>query len=230
VIVIAGGNEHSLALKNDGTVWAWGGNGSGQLGDGTNIGSSTPVQVVLYDYVAIAGGIWHSLALRSDGTVWAWGSSFNGELGDGRVGGYDVWALTPIQVIDPSDNTGYLTDVVAIAAGECRSLALKSDGTVWTWGNNLDGQLGIGTTYTDSNIPVEILGLTDIISISTSWDHSLALDIHGNVWAWGVNYYGQLGDGTNNNSLTPIQVIDTADNTGYLTGSLRKPLPTMLLN
>src|SRR5829696_720568 len=135
---IAGGQLHSLALKEDGTVLAWGYNEQGQLGDGTNTSSSTPVQVQdpndLSGYLSgvadIAAGSSHSLALKEDGTVWAWGSNRVNELGDGTNDN----STQPVRVMN-------LSEVWAIAAGSSHNLALKNDGTVWAWGNNDVGQL-----------------------------------------------------------------------------------------
>ena len=122
IAAIAGGGNDTIALKNDGTVWAWGWNYFGQLGDGTTTDRSTPVQVWGH-VVAIAGGSEHTIALKDDGTVWAWGGNGFGQLGDGTT----TDRSTPIQV------TG-LTNVVAIAGGEEHTIALKDDGTVWAWG------------------------------------------------------------------------------------------------
>src|SRR5215211_6648240 len=143
---IAGGANHSLALKNDGTVWAWGLNQDSELGDGTNTDSSTPIKVAnLTGVEAISGGgaPSYSLALKDDGTVWAWGDNrasqgtrIGGQLSDDEV----TSSNTPLQV---SDLPG---GIEAIAAGAEHGLALKDDGTVWAWGNNLFGQLGDGTT------------------------------------------------------------------------------------
>ncbi len=202
VDVIAGGGYHSLAVKSDGgttTVWAWGDNEYGQLGNGTTTASTTPVQVSgLTDVAAIAGGEYHSLALKSDGTVWAWGGNDYGQLGNGTT----ATSTTPVQV------TG-LSDVVAIAGGESYSLAVKSDGgtvTVWAWGRNNNGQLGNSTT-TASTTPVQVSGLTDIdsIAVAAGGHHGLAVKSDCTVWTWGRNDYGQLGDGTNTESTTPVQ-------------------------
>ena len=145
---IAAGYFHSLAVKIDGTVWAWGKNDRGQLGDGTTTDRTTPVQVVnLAGVVAVAAGDWHNLALKSDGTVWAWGYNNNGELGDGTT----TNRSTPGQVAN-------LTGVVAVDGGGTHSLALKGDGTVWAWGQNGGGALGNGTT-TGSSTPVPVTGL-----------------------------------------------------------------------
>src|SRR6266481_9388501 len=134
------------SARGQGTVWAWGLNGSGQLGNGTFTNSNTPAQVSgLSGVTAIAGGAEHSLALKSDGTVWAWGNNALGQLGNGTF----TDSNTPVQVLGPG-GLGYLTGVMAIAAGALDTLALKSDGTVWAWGYNADGELGNGT-YTNSN-------------------------------------------------------------------------------
>ncbi|HKR03709.1 MAG TPA: T9SS type A sorting domain-containing protein [Bacteroidia bacterium] len=197
-ISIAGGYEHSIALKNDSTVWAWGGNVNGQLGNGNNINSNIPVQVSsLAGITAIAGGGYHSLALQNDSTVWTWGNNSSGQLGNGTTGGSNN---VPIQV------TG-LTGVIAIAGGGAHSLALKNDGTVWAWGFNSYGALGNGTN-TDSNIPIQVSSLTGITVIAGGGvsSHSIALKNDGTVWAWGYNGSGELGNGTLNDSNVPVQI------------------------
>jgi alpha-tubulin suppressor-like RCC1 family protein len=200
---VSAGGLHSLALRSDGTVWAWGNNLWGQLGNGSSSwGVATPVQVTgLTGVIQVAAGGVHSLALRSDGTVWAWG--------DGGTG----VQLTPVQV------TG-LTGVTKISAGEMFSLALRSDGTVWAWGHNGSGQLGNGTRY-DSPVPVQVAGLSQVTGISAGFDASLATRTRGvtaltSVVTWGGNAYGQLGDGTFTDHLTPEQV--TGINTPYIAG------------
>ena len=195
VTEIAAGGHHSLALKSDGTVWAWGNNLSGQLGIGSTTDSPVPVQISEFSGVtAIIGGGFHSLALKSDGSVWAWGYNNYGELGDGT----STNRYTPVQV--PG-----LTGIQSIAAGGHHSLAVKNDGTVWAWGNNGNGRLGDGTTI-DRNSPVQVNGLTNVISIAAGGCHSLALKSDGTVWSWGYNNYGQLGDGTNTDRSSPVEV------------------------
>ena len=192
---IAAGFAHSLAVRSGGSVWAWGYNIYGQLGDGTTTRRSTPAQVQgLTSVIAITAGFYHSLAVRSDGSVWAWGYNTSGQLGDGTL----TNRATPVQVQG-------LTNVTAIAAGHDHSLALRSDGSVWAWGWNASRQLGDGTT-TNRSIPVQVQGPTSVTAIAAGHDHSLALRSDGSVWAWGLNNYGQLGDGTTLQRSTPVQV------------------------
>ncbi|HEX3046122.1 MAG TPA: hypothetical protein VHY08_15310 [Bacillota bacterium] len=200
VITVAGGGAHSLALKNDGTVWAWGKNDAGQLGNGTMNDSMIAVPVNYFKKViAIGAGGAHSIALTDVGTVWAWGANNDSQLGNGTRACSNI----PVQV-------NGLTHIIAIAGGENHNLALKNDGTVWAWGSNDRGQLGTGTT-TSSNVPVQVSRLTNVIAIAGGGSHSLAIKIDGTVWAWGDNQYGQLGNGTITNSSAPVQVSNLTD-------------------
>lgn len=197
VSTISGGGYHSLALKSDGTVWAWGRNNFGQLGNGKKHKTNIPVQVNnLEDVIAIASGKWHSMALKSDGTVWTWGLNNYGQLGDGTFKN----RKTPVQVAG-------LTDVIAIAGGYLHSLALKSDGTVWAWGCNWSGQLGNETIVGASEIPIQANSLFGISTIACGGDHGLAIrSSDDTICAWGNNYYGQLGNGSGVNSTAPVLV------------------------
>ncbi|MFC3788619.1 OmpL47-type beta-barrel domain-containing protein [Paenibacillus sp. GCM10012307] len=198
VVSISMGIQHYMALKDDGTVWAWGINNAGMLGDGTTTSRSTPVKVVgLNSIVAIANGYYHSMALREDGTVWVWGSNSRGQLGINAAWNQDQ--LVPVQISN-------LSNVAEISTSYMHSAVLKRDGTVWTWGFNDNGQLGNGVDFEDSFVPVQVQNLTGVIKISSSYAHNLALTDDGKVWAWGDNYYGQLGDGTKNKRKVPVQV------------------------
>jgi alpha-tubulin suppressor-like RCC1 family protein len=206
VQAIDGGFYHSLALKSDGTVWAWGYNTYRQLGDGTTTNSSTPVQVRgLSEVKAISSGGHHGLALKNDDTLWAWGKNEFGALGDGTT----TNSSTPVQVKGPNGE-GFLSEVQAIAGGQLYSLGLKKDGTVWAWGRNNWGQLGDGTT-TNRSTPVQVRGLSEVQAIAAGHYHSLALKKDGTLWAWGRNNYGQLGTGTTTDSNTPVQVKGFSD-------------------
>ena len=187
-VAIAAGVKHQLAIKRDGTVWAWGKNDSGQLGDGTVLDEYAyvfnPVQAQGLDsVVAVAAGVSSSLALKSDGTVWAWGSGSASSI--------------PVQVQG-------LDSVVAVAAGALHNMALRNDGTVWTWGQNSYGQLGDGST-TARSAPAQVQGLDLVVAITAGAAHSLALRNDGTVWTWGEQRRGarrrQYGSAS-----TPAQV------------------------
>ena len=207
ISAVSAGGFQSLAVRSDGTVWAWGANGSGELGDGTTTDRRTPVQVSgLTDAVAVSGGGYFSLALRSDGTVWAWGYNHDGQLGDGTT----TTRTTPVQVSG-------LTDVVSISAGQAHSLAVRSNGSAWAWGDNQSGQLGDGTTV-DRLTPVQVSGLTKVAAVSASRCctasgeyFSLAVRTNGTAWSWGDNGYGQLGDGTSDDRHVPGRVVGLGD-------------------
>ena len=192
---VTAGSLHAAAAKADGTVWTWGWNTDGQLGNGTTNPSPVPARVTtLADVVDVAAGPYHTVALKSDGTVWAWGRNFSGQLGDGTT----TQQLTPVR-------SAGLSGVTAIACGGNSTYALRSDGTVWAWGLNSQGQLGDGTE-TDRYTPVQVAGLTGIVAITAGELHGLALASDGTVWAWGSNSYGQLGDGTTNIELVPVTI------------------------
>lgn len=194
---ISGGGYHTLTLKSDGTVWSWGRNNFGQLGTGKRTKKNSPIPVKnLEDIVAIAAGTWHSMALKSDGTVWTWGLNNYGQLGDGTFKN----RKTPVQVKD-------LTDIIAIAGGYLHSLALRSDGSVWAWGSNWSGQLGNEAIVGESEVPIQVNSLSNISAIACGGDHSLAIrSSDDTIWAWGNNYYGQLGNGLDTNSTAPVLV------------------------
>jgi alpha-tubulin suppressor-like RCC1 family protein len=191
---VAAGGLHSLALRNDGRVWAWGVDNVGQLGVGPGGDSRVPVPVPgLTGVVEVSAGAFHNLALRSDGTVWTWGWNYFGQLGVGSTADSQV----PVQV--PG-----LSGVVAVAAGYHHSLALRADGTVWAWGLGHVGQLGNGSTA-GSTVPVRVQGLSGVRAIGGGGFHSLA-STGGSGWAWGWNYFGQLGNGSTMDRSLPVQV------------------------
>ncbi|MFF5206373.1 RCC1 domain-containing protein [Streptosporangium sp. NPDC000396] len=228
IVAVAAGGNHSLALRSDGTVWAWGEDSAGQLGNGgANVDSSTPGQVIgpggvgfLTNVVAIAADGTHSLALRNDGTVWAWGDDSSGQLGDG---GGTTGGSAPVQVVG-TGGTGVLSGVQRIAAGGAHSLALLNDGTVRSWGYDGNGQLGDGGPNVNSTFPVTVLGtggtgvLSGVQRIAAGSVHSLALLNDGTVRSWGSDGSGQLGNGgPNTDSPVPVQVVGTGG-TGVLSG------------
>jgi alpha-tubulin suppressor-like RCC1 family protein len=203
---VKAGCEHGLALKNDGTVRAWGYNYDGELSNGnTGTDSDVPVRVKIDNVKAISAGCLHNLALKENGTVWARGDNYYGELG---IGTYGAGTESKVPVKVASLGTG----VKAVAAGSGFSLALMKDGTVRSWGDDFHGQLGNGANpFRDEPGPVG--NLSNVKAIATDGDaaHVLALLENGTVRSWGRNYDGQLGDGSTlpgASRETPVRVAN----------------------
>ncbi len=225
IFAMAAGVEHSLALCSDGTLAAWGGNGNGQLGNGSTTSSSVPVAVdtsgVLSGktVIAVAAGNSHSLVLCSDGTLAAWGNNSAGQLGNGTTTTSNPFgSYSPVAV----DTSGVLSGktVIAVAAGGSHSLALCSDGTLAAWGSNGQGQLGNGST-TSSSVPAAVhtagmLAGRTVIALAGGQYHSLALCSDGTVAAWGDNGNGQLGNSSGSIITMPVAV----DTSGVLSGKM----------
>jgi alpha-tubulin suppressor-like RCC1 family protein len=213
VVMVDGGQGYGVALKSDGTVLAWGDNSSGQLGDGTNQSSFAPVQVMGLGpgsgVIAVSAGYLHALALKADGTVLAWGENLLGQLGDGTTAPRN----SPAQVMGLSGDS----KVVAIAAGFTHSVAVKADGSVWCWGRNGLGGCGIGALVPNAvTMPVQVHGvdnegfLDGVEAISAGANTTMALTRDGELYLWGNNNNGQLGNGMVSTSpqVTPIKVMD----------------------
>ena len=184
-----------LLKSGGGTLWAWGLNNYGQLGDGATTNKTSPVQIgTASNWVIVTAGIFHTLGIKSDGTLWAWGLDSDGQLGDGTTDD----KTSPVQI-------GTANNWVSVSAGQNYSLALKSDGTLWAWGFNGSGQLGDGTILYKSS-PIQIGTANNWMNITAGNSHSIAMKSDGTLWAWGHNAYGQLGDGTTINKTNPVQV------------------------
>jgi alpha-tubulin suppressor-like RCC1 family protein/subtilisin family serine protease len=192
----AAGGYHSLVLKTDGTVWSCGYNNNGQIGNGTVTSQKTLVAVSgLAGVDSIAAGEYHSVAVKLDGTVWSWGKNASGQLGDGTT----TKRTTPVKA------NGFSGAVVEVAAGLKHTIAVQSDGTVWAWGDNSHGQLGLGT-LTSSSVPQKVSSLSNVIGVACGDTFTMALKSDGTVWTWGGNANGQLGLGTTTQTLIPTKI------------------------
>jgi alpha-tubulin suppressor-like RCC1 family protein len=207
--VVAGG-DHTLAVRADGLVWAWGMNGSGQAGQGTTASPQVLPRVVagLTGITTVSAGDAHGLARRTIGALAAWGLNGSGRLGDGTT----TTRLLPVDVSGVSD-------AVAIAAGDDHTLALRADGTVLVFGNNAAGELGDASTTTRLT-PVAVSGLTSVSAVAAGRDFSLARRQDGTVWAWGENSSFQLADGTTTDRSTPAQIAGITTATAVAAGAL----------
>lgn len=218
VVSLSTGLAHILAIKSDKTASAWGGNTYGQLGDGTTTTSKTPITVKLLSSEAsqFSAGSSSSYTRLVDGTIKAWGQNNSGQLGDGTTTNSTTIAVS----------AGNLTDVASIAAGPYHVLALKSDGTLWGWGSNNNGELGTGSTASSSSTPAQIM--SDVTGMAGGTTHSLAIKSDGTVWAWGSTttsqYYGEVGATA---SATPVQIpnldqVSAVSAGDYFSVALRK--------
>jgi alpha-tubulin suppressor-like RCC1 family protein len=214
VVSVVAGGFHTCALKAQGTVFCWGFNLDGQLGNGTtSTGVASPVQVrgpgnvgFLSNVVALAAGTLHTCALLVNGTVQCWGSNGNGQLGNGDLTQADQ--TTPVQARG-TNNSGVLDNVVSLGAGLGYTCALLGDGTVRCWGSNSSGQLGNGdATGAGKFFPVAVVGLSDVTNVAIGGSHACALLAAGTMQCWGSNSDGQLGNGTSDSSrhASPISI------------------------
>ena len=198
-LTIASGYAQTLAIKTDGTLWGWGKNDYGQLGLGNITNYSSPKQIgALTTWLTIAAGYSHCTAIKTDGTLWAWGRNQAGALGLGNTTNYS----SPKQI-------GSLTTWLKVAAGGYTgyTLAVKTDGTLWSWGGNNYGQQGRGNT-TQTQSPNQVGALTDWSNVvsSVQGDFVVATKSNGTLWAWGRNQVGQLADGTITYRSSPVQI------------------------
>ena len=204
-ITAAARGQHTCALRSDQTVWCWGGNWHGNLGDGSEVNRSFATQVVTAAGNALTGigdvsaGSAHTCAKKIDNTVWCWGNNQWGQLG---IGYTSLKSTTPVQVFDADS---YPLQGVAQLAADVHTCAVMTDFRVWCWGNNRWGQLGNRSTR-DEPVPVLVQGLPTSTAVSAGRGHTCALASDATVWCWGENLRGQLGDGSVTNRLAPTKV------------------------
>lgn len=188
------GHYNGAGLKSDGSVWAWGYGPYGAVGDNTGASRSSPTKVVgEHSFVDLAGGAANFMAIKSDGTIWGWGMNDSGQLGDNSI----TNRLSPVSVVGNHSFTA-----IAFKCSLSMFCALKSDGTVWTWGTNAQGNLADGTTVSKSS-PVSVIGNHSFVKIAGN----IALKADGTAWTWGYNASGQLGDNSITNRTSPVAVV-----------------------
>jgi alpha-tubulin suppressor-like RCC1 family protein len=210
-----GGETHNMALKSDGTLWSWGYNFIGELGDGTTNDAATPVQVglgsnpPLTNVTKLGGRTYFSLAVKSDGSIWGWSMNWNGQMGNGTITPTGPQVLNPVMVSN-SQPGHVVNNPLQVSCGYTYGVALLTNGAVWVWGTGFHGELGAGTN-TRSLIPIQVPGVSNITAISSGWKHTLALKSDGSVWAWGLNDHGELGDGTAVSRSNAVQVLNVSN-------------------
>jgi alpha-tubulin suppressor-like RCC1 family protein len=209
---ISAGRYYTLAIKQTGTLWAWGSNGDAQLGLGDTTDRSSPAQVgALTTWSSVSAGRNFSFAVRTNGTLWSWGFNTDGQLGQNNT---TSPINSPVQV-------GALTDWVSAAAGYKNTLAVKSNGTLWSWGGNYSGQLGLNNT-TNYSSPKQVGALTNWAQVfcSTQEGCAFAIKTNNTIWSWGSGNNGALGHGNEYNYSSPKQIGALTNwaqaNAGYL--------------
>jgi alpha-tubulin suppressor-like RCC1 family protein len=198
---VSTGSSFSLAVRTNGTAWAWGFNQCSRLGDGTQTTRSSPVSVIggITDWCQVSASTGtFSLAVRQNGTAWSWGFGSVGQLGTNNV---SAECNSPVTVL------GGFTDWCQISAGGVHSLAVRQNGTAWAWGWNPTGELGDNTVVSKRS-PISVIGgFTDWCQISAGYKHSLAVRTNGTAWSWGCNQYGQLGTNNTVSRSSPVSVV-----------------------
>jgi alpha-tubulin suppressor-like RCC1 family protein len=196
---LSAGELHTVALRTNGSLWSWGLNNRGALGDGTFTTTNAPQPIATSaTWSTVAAGFDYTLALQSNQTLWAWGNNGSGRLGNGASNSTN----------SPQPVTTNIT-WRAVSAGAAHTVAVRIDGTLWAWGLNQWGQLGDGT-FSTASTPQPISTNAMWQSVSTAWDYTVALRADGTLWTWGNNNTGQLGNGTFANTNTPQPIATNA--------------------
>jgi len=204
--LVSGGQFHTACIKTDGTLWTWGDNSQGQLGDNTIANKSSPVQTVAggTNWKLVASGNYHTAAIKTDGTLWTWGLNTDGQLGDNTIANKS----SPVQTVSGGTNWKL------VAAGSYHTACIKTDGTLWLWGRNTYGQLGDGSSIVHRSSPIQtVAGGTSWKLVAGGRYHTAAIKTDGTLWTWGHNSQGQLGDGSSLvHRSSPIQTVSGGTN------------------
>ena len=209
----------SFAIDSNKSLWGWGLNYMGFLGDGTTDNRTKPVKI-MDDVKSISVASGTGMAVKTDSSLWAWGANNNGQIGDGTCNTFDADGyrsddankLSPVKIMD---------NVVSVSVGWSHTMAITEDGALWAWGTNNKGQLGNGTTK-NSYKPIKIMD--NAAFVSAGWDYSMAIKTDGSLWAWGDNSYNSLGDGTSKDRLSPVEIMDNVESVsagGYHTMAIK---------
>ncbi len=192
-------NGHTAAIKTDGTLWTWGINGNGQLGDNTRTSRSSPVQTIAFgtSWKQVDCGNSFVAAIKTDGTLWCWGLGTSGQLGDNTV----TSKSSPVQTVAGGTNWKQ------VSCGGTHMAAIKTDGTLWSWGDGALGRLG-DNTITSKSSPVQTIAYgTNWKQVSCGVGHTAAIKNDGTLWSWGIGTGGRLGDNTAASKSSPVQTI-----------------------
>ena len=194
---ISAGGNHSAAILPDGSLWTWGNNNYGQLGNGRDIDRHAPT-MIMEDVVSVSAGRYNTMAIMSDGSLWAWGLNWErkGIYPDVIYGDDAQDALSPIMIME---------DVIYVSVGRLHAMAIRSDGSLWAWGWNGNGQLGNGT---EIGRPNPIMIMEDVIHVSAGGYHTMAIKSDGSLWGWGRNAWGGLGNGSFRDVPTPTLIME----------------------
>ncbi len=212
---VSGGVFHSLAIAQNGTLWAWGDNLYGCLGDGTNVNKNTPVQIgTATNWSKISAGQEFSLAVKTDGTLWAWGLNSYSVLGNNSSSPLNV----PTQV-------GTATDWAEVSAGVFKAVAIKTNGTLWAWGSNSNNELISTVTANIIQVPTQVGTSTNWSKVDMGSGHVLAIKTNGSLWAWGFNIYGEIGTGLTTQAVVNVPTqIGTATNWSTISAGVLQSL------
>jgi alpha-tubulin suppressor-like RCC1 family protein len=203
---VSAGQIHACAAGGDGSLACWGGDDSGQLGD--NKASKNGAKAVLPGnlWASVGAGYYHTCATKTDNSLWCWGQNFSGQVGDGTTSD----RVLPTQVSGSDPDAGSSSDWSQIAVGYLHNCAIKLDSTLYCWGGNGQGQLGLGTTLFQMQ-PAPVGGATDWTTVSVGYQHTCGIHQGGRLWCWGDNGTSQLGGSSATQESKPVQVGDTAD-------------------
>lgn len=219
-LAISGGSDHTCGMRGDYSIWCWGLNSSGQIGDGTTITKSRPAstQANIANTTTIASNGAHNCSIRENGTLWCWGNPISGQLGDNQN---TMLRARPIQVHSDTSDIGW-RDWKSVAIGSAFTCGIRANGTLWCWGDSEFGALGDGQAVTDKFRPNQVknnfggAGWSDWVNVSSGGGHSCGVRQDGSAWCWGSGALGKLGNGDTADQYLPVQVQD-ATGPGYWT-------------